>query len=55
MSNSKSWWDYFFLGFGLLTIISGVFLIIGKDYFIGVCGSAVGVWLVLMNIKNFKS
>lgn len=49
-TNSKKLW----IGFGIITIISGVILAIQGQYMIGIPGSIVGVWLVLQNMKQIK-
>jgi hypothetical protein len=55
MKNSNPIWDKIFLGFGIITIISGAFLVLENDYLIGISGSIVGVWLVVSNLKNLKN
>jgi len=47
-------WTGIFIGFGIVTIISGILLITMKDYLVGISGSVVGVWLVLQNMKQLK-
>lgn len=41
-----------FLGIGIITIISGILLIIQEDYLIGISGSFVGLWLAYDNYKK---
>ena len=48
-------WNKFFLGFGILTIISGLFLIVEKDYVSGISGTVVGIWLIAMNYITLKN
>ena len=55
MENSNAVWDKIFIGFGILTIISGVFLVLQNQLLIGIPGSIVGVWLVVTNMKKLKS
>jgi uncharacterized membrane protein HdeD (DUF308 family) len=43
-----------FLGFGIITIISGIYLVFQNQPFIGIPGSIIGVWLVYMNMKQIK-
>lgn len=38
--------DKLFLGFGVITVISGIVLILEQQYVIGVSGSIVGAGLV---------
>ncbi len=44
-----------FLGIGIITIISGILLVIQNQPFIGIPGAIVGVWLVISNWKQLKS
>ena len=44
-----------FLGLGIVTVISGIVLILQKQYLIGVSGSIVGIGLVLQNVKKIKN
>jgi hypothetical protein len=55
MAIKDSVWVKVWIGFGVITILSGIYLAIQGDYVIGICGSAVGVWLIAMNMKNLKS
>ena len=41
------------IGFGILTIISGILLALEKPL-IGIPGSIVGIWLVVNNMKKIK-
>lgn len=41
-----------FLAFGILTVISGIYLIFQKDYVIGISGSIVGAMIVYQNMKK---
>ena len=44
-----------FLGFGILTVISGILgAVLYKNYIVGVCGTIVGIWLVADNFKKIK-
>ncbi len=54
MQNTNTGWDKLFLGFGILTVISGIYLIFQKDYVIGISGSFVGVSLVYQFMKQIK-
>jgi len=47
--------DKLFLGFGILTIISGIALIFEEQYLIGISGSIVGLGLALQNFKKIKN
>ncbi|MFK8104745.1 MAG: hypothetical protein AB8G15_19660 [Saprospiraceae bacterium] len=42
------------IGFGILTIICGIGLILSNQYLIGTSGSIVGFWLILQNVQQFK-
>ena len=55
MKNASTNWDKIFIGFGILTIVSGIYLITQKDYLIGISGSFVGIGLVAMNIAKLKN
>jgi len=48
-------WNKVFIGFGVLTLISGILLIYEKDYLIGVSGSVVGIFLIYLNVKNAQN
>lgn len=50
-NGSKKLW----IGFGIITIISGIGLILSNQYVIGIPGAIVGVWLVLQNAKQLKA
>jgi uncharacterized membrane protein HdeD (DUF308 family) len=54
MADENTVWDKIFIGFGILTIISGVLLVFQDQAFIGIPGSIVGVWLVVSNLKKIK-
>ena len=51
----KNNWDKFFLGFFIVTVISGIYLIFQKDYISGISGSIVGVFLVFLNMNQIKN
>jgi len=55
MENSKAFWDKVFIGFGIVTIISGIYLIVQEDYLIGISGTMVGIWLTFLNSKQSKN
>ena len=57
MAKKDTVWGKIFLGFGILTAISGLFLIFQQDYVGGVCGAIVGVLLIFLtnNKKNKNS
>ena len=42
------------LGFGIITMLSGVYFIVQEQYLEGICGASVGAWLVYLNIKQIK-
>jgi len=41
--------DKLLLAFGIITILSGIYLILEEDYVIGISGSIVGAWLTYQN------
>ena len=47
--------EKFFLGFGIIALISGIYLIIQQDYVIGISGSIVGAGLALQNMKAIRN
>jgi len=54
MANSKTNLDKLWIGFGVLTVLAGIYLIISKDYLIGISGSIVGVFLIYLNMQQIK-
>ena len=55
MENTDTVWGKLFIGFGILTVISGIYLIFQKDYLIGISGSITGFFLIyLQNMKKTK-
>lgn len=52
MTKSGTQWANFFIGFAIVTIISGIYLIIQKDYVIGVGGTLTGLFLLYLNHTN---
>ena len=54
MANTYEGWDKFFIGFGIVTIVSGILLIVQKDYLMGLSGTVVGIWLTLTNMKKIQ-
>jgi len=55
MKNTNTTWGKLLLGFGILTIISGIYLIVQKDYISGISGSIVGVLMIyFQNMKETK-
>lgn len=54
MENTKTGSEKLWIGFGIITIISGVILALQNQYLIGIPGSIVGIWLVLQNMKQIK-
>ena len=52
---TKTGWNNFFLGFAIVTVISGIYLIFQKEYASGICGSVVGFYLIhLQNMNKIK-
>ncbi len=54
MKTTNTFWDKAFIGFGIVTIASGVLLAIQDQFLIGIPGSIVGIWLVVANMKKIK-
>lgn len=44
-----------FIGFGIITILCGVYFIVQGQYLEGICGASVGSWLVYMNMQKMKN
>lgn len=47
--------DKIFLGFGVVTIICGILLILEQKYLIGISGSIVGAWLAYQNYVKISN
>jgi NADH:ubiquinone oxidoreductase subunit 6 (subunit J) len=45
----------FFLGFGIVVVISGIFLIVQKDLVSGIGGTLVGALLIFQNLRQNKA
>ena len=45
-------WDKFFLGFFILAVISGIYLIFQKDYVAGIGGTITGLFLIYLQYTN---
>ncbi|MEL6989663.1 MAG: hypothetical protein AAGK97_17775 [Bacteroidota bacterium] len=45
----KSNWTWIFMFVGIITVISGIFLLINEDYLIGFSGTCVGALLIYQN------
>lgn len=43
-----------FIGFGIITVISGIALIIQGQPVIGIPGSIIGAWLILQNVQQLR-
>jgi len=43
-----------FLGFGIITVISGIALAFQEQYVIGIPGALVGVWLIYQNARQLN-
>jgi len=54
MEKSNKTWDNFFFGFGIITILSGVYLLWQGDYIIGASGSCAGFLLIYQNLMARK-
>ena len=53
MGNSDNLSEKIFLGFGIITIICGIYLAF-ENPVIGILGSIVGIWLTADNWKKLK-
>ena len=53
MGNTSNGSEKLWIGFGIITIISGVLLALEKPL-IGIPGSIIGIWLVVDNMKKIK-
>lgn len=47
--------DKLFLGFGILVVICGVWMIVDKNYLIGISGAVVGATLVFSNFQKIRN
>lgn len=47
--------DKFFISFAILTVISGIYLIIQGDYITGFFGSMTGLFLIYLQQVNNKT
>ena len=45
-------WQKATIGFGIITILSGLYLTFTGDYLIGISGACVGLLLIYMNKNN---
>ena len=54
MAKPNKGWGNVLLGFGLLTVASGIYLIFQQDYVIGCSGSVVGVFLIYQRSWNIN-
>ena len=53
MENSNNLSEKIFIGFGIITIICGIYLAF-ENPMIGIPGSIVGIWLTATNWKKLK-
>ncbi|MEM9849522.1 MAG: hypothetical protein AAF847_16665 [Bacteroidota bacterium] len=52
-SNIKSTnWSKFFIGFAVVTVLSGIYLVTQKDYVSGIAGSMTGFLLIYLQKFN---
>jgi len=42
----------FFIGFGLVAMLSGIYMAVADNLFIGVCGAATGALIVYTNVRG---
>lgn len=52
MRNTNKIWENVFLGFAIVTVISGIYLIFQKDYIIGLGGMTTGLLLIYLQKMN---
>ena len=45
-------WDNFFLGFFILTVMSGIYFIFQKEYVTGIGGTITGLFLIYLQKMN---
>lgn len=55
MKNTENRSNKLWIGFGIITILSGIYLIFSGDYLIGFSGSSVGVLLIYQNMMVIKN
>ena len=55
MANTNNGWTKFFFGLGILTVISGAYLIVQGLYVVGIPGSIVGAFIAWQNIQAINS
>ena len=51
-NNKKSKETYFFIGFGVLTVLSGLYMAFQQDYVTGISGAIVGAFIIYLNTKQ---
>jgi hypothetical protein len=44
-----------FIGFGIITMLSGIYFIVQGQYLEGICGASVGAFLVYLNLKKINN
>ena len=54
MADKQAIWEKIFLGFGVVTVMSGIYLVIQKDHVIGISGTMVGALLVYQNLRSLR-
>ena len=54
MKKKKTLENTIFIGFGIITILSGIYLVFQDQLLIGISGSIVGIWLTVTNMKAIK-
>lgn len=54
MANISGRFEKSFIVLGVITVLSGIFLIFEENYVVGVSGSIVGLGLVFQNIKQLR-
>ena len=54
MSNKNKTSEKFFIVFGGIVVLSGVYMAVQGDYVTGISGAIVGVFVAWMNLKTLK-
>lgn len=54
MAKTNKGWNNFFIGFGVVTTLSGIYQMIQSEFITGFFGAIVGVFLIYQNIQKPK-
>lgn len=52
MTSKNTYWSNFFFGFAIVTVLSGIYLIVEKHIIIGISGIFTGLFLFFFTKKN---